>query len=497
MTKQRLLVFVFFGLLLALSPWEGSTVAQAQERSGWSKPHRLSSETGRAGEGYIVTDHYGYVHAFWSERDLPDDRAIIQYARFNGESWSAPVDIHATEPGSPIGFMSATVDSYDNLHLVWLMGESGPAYYTTAPAYDALSARRWSSPVRIDVPALRVALQVDSKGILHLLYAQFHGDEAGIHYLRSENQGVTWSAPIWLDPDILPNYGPGSLQFVLDESDGMHAVWYYIAREDVAADWVRYAHSLDGGITWSLPFTIDRDIDKDNEENARLHAVGPIMSVQGKTVHVIWAAGELNYRNHRISTDAGQTWGVPTRIFGNLNGQAGDGLAIDGAGRMHFFGQIRYPQGIWHAYWDQNHWVGPELIYLISLGNGDPIGDRIHAHRVRAVVRAGNQLVVIFTDPPADTECALYAMHRTLDDLPSMPAPPPPSPTLTPTPTAQPSSTPTPLSSTSTSTALEVEKDINPWSANSSTPLNVLWLALTPTLLLAGGVIVFQLLHKR
>jgi hypothetical protein len=147
------------------------------------------------------------------------------------------------------------------------------------------------------------------------------------------------------------------------------------------------------------------------ESDHNLTAASPVMIVQGQTVHVIWAAGSQAYRHHRFSTDAGQTWSAPRQIFGELQGQAFDGLAVDGAGRVHFFGQIRYPLGIYHAYWDQTQWTPPSWIYLIAQ-EGEEIGDRIHAHHTHPVVRAGNQLVLTFADPPADPNRRLFEMHQ-------------------------------------------------------------------------------------
>ena len=94
---------------------------------------------------------------------------------------------------------------------------------------------------------------------------------------------------------------------------------------------------------------------------------------------------------------------------------------------MHFFGQIRYPQGIYTAYWDQTQWSAPSLVYLIAPENSEEgIGNRVHAHYTLPVVRAGNQLVLTFTDGPADPNRRLFAMYRTLDDIPpleTVPAP--------------------------------------------------------------------------
>jgi hypothetical protein len=210
---------------------------------------------------------------------------------------------------------------------------------------------------------------------------------------------------------------------------------------------VRYAHSLDGGRTWSAPFTLD---ELDFESGHLLTNASPVMAVSGQTVHVVWAAGDFPYRYHRVSTDAGRTWSAARQVFGGLHGQAFDGFAVDGAGRVHFLSQIRYPQGIYHMTWDQGRWTPPTMIYMIAQEGGE-IGDRIHAHFTHPVVRAGNQLVLTFTDAPADPNRRLFVMHRELDDLePLEPLPTPPSTAplvAAPSPSPQfspPTSTPTP-----------------------------------------------------
>ena len=115
-------------------------------------------------------------------------------------------------------------------------------------------------------------LRVDSKGVIHILYIN-QTEEAGVYYIRSEDRGITWSEPVWLDPDILPGHIPDSLNFEVDENDGLHAVWMYGTREeDDRPDWVRYAHSLDGGHTWSAPILIDQ---YDEETDHNLTTAGP------------------------------------------------------------------------------------------------------------------------------------------------------------------------------------------------------------------------------
>jgi hypothetical protein len=469
--------------------------AASQVQGGeWSEPYRLSSEAGKASEGYVVADQYGYVHVFWTETLFEDQRNIIQYARFDGAAWSTPIEIYVTGVG--ITNVSPVVDQQGTLHIAWAEGLNGPAYYTHAPANNALSAHNWAQPIRIDIPARTLRLRIDSMGVFHILYNNQAG-EPGVYYIRSEDQGRTWSEPAWLDPDILSDHIPDSLSFELDETDGLHAVWFYGALGPTSRpDWVRYAHSRDGGHTWSAPFMIDQVV---REGDHNLTNASPVMIVQGQTVHVIWAAGSLPYRHHRFSTDAGQTWSAPRRIFGELHGQAFDGLAIDAAGRVHFFGQIRYPQGIYHAYWDQAQWTPPSLIYLILLGDSreEEVGDSIHAHHTLPVVRAGNQLVLTFADGPADPNRRLFVMHRTLDDLaPLQPAPTPvptatpvPAPSLTP---GRPTPTPTPRA-----TAPAFYPSASQPLGHVSDPGLILRVALIPTLVLLGSTVVIGLLHRR
>src|SRR6266540_2376597 len=482
MSKQRI---GFTLLVVALLSIFWISPAQAQVQGRWSEPYRLSSDAGKASEAYLVADQYGYVHCFWTEILFENQQTVIKYARFDGTTWTKPNDIYVTSKG--IVSVSPVVDQQGILHIAWAEGLIGPAYYTYAPADNALSAQSWAKPVQINVPARLVHLRVDSKGVLHMLYID-QTDKAGLYYIRSEDKGMTWSEPVWLDPDILPGHIPDSLSFELDENDGLHAVWFYGTREEnETPDWVRYAHSLDGGHTWSAPFLIDR---QQEATNHLLTFAGPIMTVQGQTVHVIWAAGGLPYRYHRFSTDAGRTWSEPVHIFSELHGQAFDGFAVDRAGRVHFFGQIRYPMGIYHAYWDQNQWSKPELIYLVA-AEGEEMGDRVHAHYTLPVVRDGNQLVLTFSDPPADANRRLFVMYRTLDDIQPIPTMPTPISTATlispgPTP-SQLQLTPMPVPTTaSINTA-----GIQPVRRAPATDFAIR-VAIVPTLLILVGTMIFQ-----
>jgi hypothetical protein len=440
-----------------------------------------------------VADQFGYVHCFWTETLFADQRTILQYARFDGGTWTAPNDIYVSYDG--IESVSAVVDQQGTLHVIWTAGNAGPVYYTHAPASDALSAQNWAEPLRIGIPAGVIRFQIDSKGVFHALYVNRMEEDLGVYYVHSQDQGQTWSEPIWLDPDILPAHTPDGLNFALDENDGLHAVWFYGALDQTARpDWVRYTHSFDGGYTWSAPFMIDQ---YEEQSDHNLESPGPKMIVQGQNVHVIWAAGSLPYRYHRFSMDAGRTWSAPIQIFSELHGQAFDGLAVDRSGRVHFFGQIRYPMGIYHAYWDQTRWSKPSLVYLIAL-EGEGIGDRVHAHFTLPVIRAGNQLVLTFTDGPADPNRRLFVMYRTMDDLVPLENMPTPDPTALPVPmTGLAPSEPTPPVPQETAIVPSVEPVETQPLGQVPAPDLAIRVALVPTLLVLGVTMMLQWLNRR
>jgi hypothetical protein len=432
----------------------GVSSGSAQEQSGWSPPFQISTAGRNASRGFPVVDSYGFVHLLWYEVNPEDDRATIMYSRFDGTSWTVPIDLHITIPNIPVVSISPYVDSKQNLHLVWTEGFVGMTqlYYIKAPAFQANEFESWSRPIRARIVANDVRLIVDDSDTLHLVYNKINEPVSGVYYTYSNDNGLSWSDSHWIDPDIPLHHIPNSVEFRMDDKGGLHTSWVYSDTAEGGGNWVRYSHSLDGSENWSSPTTIAL-IAEDDDVNT-LDAAGPVMAVSGDEVHLVFAGGTFHFRNHTYSTDRGETWSTPLRIFGDLQGQAFESLTTDNVGRIHYFGQIRYPTGIYHATWEEGGWSQTELVYLIRSNSDDPIGDRIHAHHVYPAFRAGDQVVITFADPPPTDGRRLFSITGVLDGAEHQT--PLPDPTLVPTSTP-PQPTSLPVTPTSTPPQFETQ----------------------------------------
>lgn len=493
-------------LLAVIGLAVANAFASAQsEAPGWTEPIQLSGPAGDASEAHLVADQYGGLNAFWTEFSFESDRTLIYYSRFDGQSWTEPNDVYVSWPDIPIDSIAAAIDLDDTLHLIWTEGLAGPVFHSSAELSEAQSARAWSDARNIGLPAKTVELQIDDSGIMHVVYLSTADEFPGIFYTSSHVNGRLWSYPVQLDPDRPSTAIPDSVDLAVDGGAGLHAVWSYADPSSGSefGRWVRYSRKLSGEGSWSTPQTIDM-VDFSEEF---LRSPRPSIAVIGETVHIIWGAthdrqpdvASIN-RFHSLSNDLGATWSDPVPVLGSLVGQAGgDGIAVDGAGRLHFASQLRWPQAIYQATWDQS-WSEPQIVYLIREGSQDEFRDRIHAHFVRIDVIQGNLLVLIFRTPREAVQGILYAMSRPMTEVehveprsigPLLGTPVGATAAVTPVSESGPQ-TPHPTEST------EVPLDTTELNTSPDPmPVEPMWVGVIPVVLLLAGVIAYRkILHR-
>jgi hypothetical protein len=419
LSKKILVLAIFLLTTLVALPSIRATAQGAE--STWSIPFRISNVDLYAEPAGTVSDQYGLTHVFWTE-SLLDGRLIIKYSRYDGEVWAVPISIYISPADQAIKTLTPIVDDDGILHLYWTEGILLKGVnYMSAPVRSALNSLEWSRAIRLNIFAEEIAVLFGPDGTRHIILTRNDLGSRGVYYTFSTNDGATWSVPTWLDPDIPTAFVPAFLSFEQDERGGLHLVWAY-GTSDFSVEfnnWVRYAGLPPGESEWRT-FTIDRVDPADEEVGYQLNAASPVMAVSGSQVAVIWAGGVLHYRHFRLSNDYGETWSNDVRVFGNLNGQAQDGIVVDGLGRIHYFSQIRFPVGIYHAVWDGESWTAPSIVYFIRYsGSATDLG-KVEAHYTRPSILNGNKMVLTFTDEPPTPKRGLYIMTRLIEDAPEI-----------------------------------------------------------------------------
>lgn len=465
--------------------------AQVQD-DAWSEPYQLSTQDGMVIGlgGRPIADIYGNFHTIWAEESLIDGQHYVYYSLFDGVYWSEPIDILTLPPTATFGMIGRLViDEQDRLHVIFTQSETGGVTILRAPIRGATSSHNWTIVSDLQIPAFYAQLVIDQRNIYHLVYIDRTIPEAGLYYMRSFSEGETWSQPVWLDPDIPPEYKPDTMTFMRDEAtDDLHILVRNkeVSGEEEYGKDLRHIYSTNNGLDWSLPTIIDTA----DEGIDELRADGVAFYMHNKVGHVVWTGTGETRREHRYTLDGGKTWSEAARVFGELHGSAaGDSMLVDANGAFYFLAQIRYPQGIWRLKYEEGQWDEPKLVYLIKRTSQEEY-QGIHVHSIHAAIGQGNMLMMTFTNSPAEPQVKLYAMHSRLEGVPY--APPQPSPTAVVTVTSTPAATvtPEPVVVPTLPSNLARVQDV-------SSPAFGMWVSIVPVTGLLILIVGFTLLRRR
>ncbi len=553
-----LLLLLGLGLLPSLS-----APVQAQ-RSGWSTPFELSppinTEERIYGSSWFpaiaaAPDASLFVTWYSGKRLDPNEGGSLDLLMLreqrNGR-WSEIAEAAAPATGGLTVRNSIVVARDGRLHAVYRSNTT--IVHASVPLDRTRDAAAWSEPTRLSGygAAYYTALATDSEGALHVLYSEAISDEPGepnlicpgcsdLFYRRSTNGGRNWSDPINLSQTT---EGENRPQIQIDRFDRIHAVW------DEGIDWYAgrgeprsgiYRRSDNGGKTWTepvrfqLPASVVAQVRRSREQTVGTPTratptprgtpaaptstapIGPrhLDAVVQTTIGldglgnplVVFRGAYWNRLYTAVSTDGGNTWGVPAEISG-LVARSSDldryTMASDGGGQVHLLAAAYLPTAdlsdpfapiqLWHLTWNGRTWVGREAV----------MQNELYPEWPGLVVTGGNQLhAVWFTRSREDLFQSERARYRVWYGSRPIGAPEVTAlPIFTPIPSAttlQTEATATTLPATPTPLPPELA-NLPPSSGRPTWELNgmlTIALALVPVMLLLGGVVLLHLLRGR
>jgi hypothetical protein len=421
---QLLVVLVFLA--------GGASVSSVAAQTGtisWQRPVNLSNSPESSGRPAIVADNHGYVHVFWSEDvggksilNIPNalirNGDTIFYTRWDGASWTQPIDILFV-PGDPVAeYVAAIVDKENQIHLVWT-GYSN-FYYSTAPAWQAHLAHSWRTPVVVATGSARSQWEsdivVDASGNIHIAYAT-GGDDAGVYHVLSTDGGASWQTPTRLSAaldELETSFA--NVRIIADGAQRLHVIWQTNEAEGFGQG-IYYTRSVDEGRAWSAPV---RMAYKDPGEYGVTFP--SIASVGESELHLIYVDGPWHIgRYHRISRDGGETWSEPNHVFTDFEGINGYPIfLVDGNGGLHLVITWRTRTqigGTYYARWLGTTWSPMELAV--------PETDQWPgAHWTAATMRLGNEIHIVFNTNFSDKAGEIWHTRGSIPDVPPVTAAP-------------------------------------------------------------------------
>jgi hypothetical protein len=312
MKKKFTLIFVIWAFLI-LQPIGAQT---------WTSTKRLVWNLGDSENASIAVDSSNHIHVVWLD-DTPGNCEVYYKRSTNGgASWSGTKRL-TWNSGSSV-YPVITVDSSNNIHLVW---------YDYTPGDSEIFYKRstnggvnWSSIKRLTWNAggsLYPTIAVDSSKNVHVVWHDYTAGNVEIFYKRSTDAGVTWGAIKRLTWNSGESFAP---RIAIDSSNNIHVVWFDFTPGNAE---IFYKRSTDVGKTWS---SVKRLTWTSAESRDSAVAVDP-----SNNIHVVWYDGTSgNYEiYHKRSTNGGVNWSGTKRLTWKSGGSFSPAIAMDSNNNGH------------------------------------------------------------------------------------------------------------------------------------------------------------------
>lgn len=287
------------------------------------------------------------IHTVWSQKVNDYNTEIFyNHSSDGGASWAGPVRLTNSNLDSQRPTLAV---EGQNIYIIWEDSRDYPPNGNYLELYFKKSTdggANWSNDLRLTTPDQEkpgfpsVAVWGET---IHLAYSKTPiniGQE--IYYMRSDNQGGSWSDPVRLS--FNNQAGVGRYPTTAANGDNVFVFWSD-TRDDNGYYELYFARSQDGGQTWGnesrLTFAGD-------------DSYGPNVAVSGENLHLTWnehrdGNWEIYYKN---STDNGLNWSSDTRLTNNAADSWFPSAAVDGQSVNVVWCDNR--TGDWNPYFKRN-----------------------------------------------------------------------------------------------------------------------------------------------
>ncbi len=242
-----------------------------------------------------------------------------------GRTFSAPVNLSNTTAGAGKGRL--TRDRWDNGSLDLAMGPEGNIYVAWTEYEGALRLVRsidagmsFSAPIYIagggtEAPARAPSLAIDAEGVVYLVWTETDNRIGNIHFTKSVDKGRTFSKP----KSLFKSSGHADAPKIAVNSKGVIHLVYAKSPEGLFGPYhIRHNKSYDGGQVFEKSKKISRGMDRKKFVSESF----PMLDIGGDDrLYVIWEIFPAHTRNSHglgftFSINGGQSF-APTSVIPN------------------------------------------------------------------------------------------------------------------------------------------------------------------------------------
>ena len=262
----------------------------------------------------------------------------IYYSFWNGDEWIEPSSVLSALEGA-LQNVHATLTSEGNILVVW-DDVDGNLYTSKAGSDQASFFSAWSVPqlLPLELEGARYPHIVEGENSsVYVTYAIPFNENRGIYMIKSEDEGDSWApnSTFVLDASELAVVGKPDLTISPDGVFNLIALhWPQPTVSDQVAE-IYYLRSEDEGLTWTEQVPLEK-----NFENRSVEALwADIQADSGNNVHRSWQEvqnGEIELW-HQNSTDLGLNWGESIRLSTVGQPIGSPAMIIDSSNIPHLF----------------------------------------------------------------------------------------------------------------------------------------------------------------
>jgi hypothetical protein len=282
--------------------------------ASWSQPKTIAPAAGNfpAMYGGLYADG-DTLYLVTSDQDMDSSanaggRTVrIRRSDNNGDTWTTPVTVNSSSSPMFRGRVAAyqnfvhivgTAKPTPNASLWYFRSQDRGATWTAVELASDLGSYGGGQTVAVDGPVVHIAY-TDAKGSV---------GAGPTLYIRSTNNGQTWSQPVTIGETSAASSRQARVQ--LTAADGRVFACWQRERSSAGAtfptDRLGYNTSSDKGVTWGTARVLPEDtgIDRNHQH---------IWMAPGGGVHIVWRHGDSadnvnDPAGYKYSPDYGATW---------------------------------------------------------------------------------------------------------------------------------------------------------------------------------------------